>query len=137
MNIDNIIKQLGETPDLSTVLGMEFLSTPEDDTCMARMHVDERNRQPFGYLSGGASMALAEHLAGIGSICMEPEKICMGINVTAQHVKTASEGETVTAVARLKHRGNTFHVWDVEITNEAGELVSTISVTNYIIRTNK
>lgn len=82
-------------------------------------------------------MALAEHLAGIGSICMEPEKICMGINVTAQHVKTASEGETVTAVARLKHRGNTFHVWDVEITNEAGELVSTISVTNYIIRTNK
>ncbi len=137
MNVDKIIKKLGETPDLSSALGIEFISTPEDDTCMARMHVDERNRQPFGYLSGGASMALAEHLAGIGSICMEPEKICMGINVTAQHVKTASEGETVTAVARLKHRGNTFHVWDVEITNEAGELVSTISVTNYIIRTNK
>ena len=51
--INNIIK---EKPNLSTALGMEFLSTPEDDTCMARMKVDERNRQPFGYLSGGATL---------------------------------------------------------------------------------
>ena len=46
MNIDRIKEIINEKPNLSTALGMEFISTPEDDTCMARMKVDERNRQP-------------------------------------------------------------------------------------------
>ncbi len=133
MNVDKIIKKLGETPDLSSALGIEFISTPEDDTCMARMHVDSRNRQPFGFLSGGASMAMAEHLAGVGSLALCPDKICMGINVNGEHVMAVTEGETVTAIARLKHKGCTLHVWSVEIKNEMGSLVSLINVTNYII----
>ena len=67
MNVERIKELINEKPNLSTALGMEFISTPEDDTCMARMKVDERNRQPFGFLSGGASLALAENLAGVAS----------------------------------------------------------------------
>ena len=59
MDIEFIKEKIGRQPGLSNTLGMEFLSTPEPDTCMARMKVDERNRQPFGFLSGGASLALA------------------------------------------------------------------------------
>ena len=62
MNVEKIKAIIDAKPNLSTALGMEFISTPEDDTCMARMKVDERNRQPFGFLSGGASLALAENL---------------------------------------------------------------------------
>ena len=47
MNVDRIREIINEKPNLSTALGMEFVSTPEDDTCMARMKVDERNRQPL------------------------------------------------------------------------------------------
>ena len=72
---------------MATVMGMEFLSTPESDTCMARMKVDENSRQPMGYLSGGASLALAETLAGAGSSALCPDKICVGINVSGTHVK--------------------------------------------------
>ena len=54
MNIEHIKEKINKLPNLSTALGMEFISTPEPDTCMARMKVDERNRQPFGFLSGGA-----------------------------------------------------------------------------------
>ena len=54
MNVERINQIINSKPNLSTALGMEFISTPEDDTCMARMKVDERNRQPFGFLSGGA-----------------------------------------------------------------------------------
>lgn len=50
---------------MSRTLGMEFISTPEPDTAMARMKVDDRNKQPFGFLSGGATLALAENLAGV------------------------------------------------------------------------
>lgn len=49
MNVERINQIINSKPNLSTALGMEFISTPEDDTCMARMKVDERNRQPFGF----------------------------------------------------------------------------------------
>ena len=118
---------------MATVMGMDFISTPEPDTCMARMKVNENSRQPMGYLSWGASLALAETLAGAGSSVLCPGKICVGINVSGTHVKAVPEGDTVTAVARIVHTGNTLHVWNVDITDTSGELISTASVTNYII----
>ena len=45
MNVEKIKAIIDAKPNLSTALGMEFISTPEDDTCMAKMKVDERNRQ--------------------------------------------------------------------------------------------
>ena len=132
--IKNIIEQ---TPNLSTALGMEFISTPEVDTCMARMHVDERNRQPFGFLSGGASLALAENVAGVGSTALCPGCACVGIEVSGSHVKAVAEGDTVTAYARLLHKGTTLHVWNVDIKDTAGELISNVRVTNYIIKSRK
>ena len=44
------------------------------------------------------------------------------------------EGDTVTAYARLLHKGRTLHVWNVDIKNTAGELISNVRVTNYIIK---
>ena len=61
MNVERIKEIVERQPNLSTALGMNFISTPDDDLCMATMKVDERNRQPFGFLSGGASLALAEN----------------------------------------------------------------------------
>ena len=133
MNVEKIADIINSQPNLSTALGMEFISTPEDDTCMARMKVDERNRQPFGFLSGGASLALAENLAGVGSSSLCPGKICVGISVSGEHVKAVVEGDTVTALARLVSKGRALHVWDVHISDSAGCLISTVHVTNYII----
>ena len=137
MDIESIKEKIGRQPGLSNTLGMEFLSTPEPDTCQARMKVDERNRQPFGFLSGGASLALAENLAGVGSLALCPHKIGVGISVSGSHVKAVMEGDVVTATARLMHKGKTLHQWQVEIVNGAGELISTVQVTNYIISPTK
>ncbi len=137
MDVERIKEIINEKPNLSTALGMEFISTPEDDVCMARMRVDERNRQPFGFLSGGASLALAENLAGVGSSSLCPGKICVGIEVSGSHVKAVAEGDTVTAVGRLQHQGTTLHVWNVDIRNSIGELISTVRVTNYVINPKK
>lgn len=133
MNVDKINEIINAKPNLSTALGMEFLSTPEDDTCLARMKVDERNRQPFGYLSGGASLALAENVAGVGSSALCEGCTCLGIEVSGSHVKAVAEGDTVTAFARLLHCGNKLHVWQVDIKNTAGELISSVRVTNFIL----
>jgi uncharacterized protein (TIGR00369 family) len=134
MNVERIVEIINAKPNLSTALGMEFISTPEVDTCMARMKVDERNRQPFGVLSGGASLALAENVAGVASSAMCPGCACVGIEVSGSHVKAVVEGDTVTAYAHLLHEGTTLHVWNVDIKDTSGELISNVRVTNYIIR---
>ena len=133
MDIERVKEMRLKQDGLSNTLGMEFLSTPEPDTCQARMKVDERNRQVFGFLSGGATLALAENLAGVGSMALCPDKICVGINVSGSHVKAVLEGDTVTATARLLHRGKTLHQWHVNICNEAGELISSVEVTNFVM----
>ena len=137
MNVEKIKDIIESKPNLSTALGMEFISTPEDDTCMARMKVDERNRQPFGFLSGGASLALAENVAGVGSSALCPGCACVGIEVSGSHVKAVVEGDTVTAFARLLHKGTTLHVWNVDIKDTADDLISNVRVTNYIIKQQK
>lgn len=133
MDVENIKKMLGRNDGLSQTLGMEFISTPDPDTCKARMKVDHRNRQPFGFLSGGASLALAENLAGVGSLALCPGKISVGINVSGSHVKAVLEGDVVEATARLLHKGKTLHTWQIDIENSEGELISSVTVTNYIM----
>lgn len=133
MNIDNIKELLLKRDGLSNTLGMEFISTPDPDTCQARMKVDERNRQIFGFLSGGASLALAENLAGVGSLALCPNNICVGINVSGSHVKAVLDGDTVTATARILHKGKTLHQWHVDIRNTAGDLISSVEVTNFVM----
>ena len=133
MNIDKIKEGLLKRDGLSNTLGMEFISTPDPDTCQARMKVDERNRQIFGFLSGGASLALAENLAGVGSLALCPNNICVGINVSGSHVKAVLDGDTVTATAHILHKGKTLHQWHVDIRNGAGDLISSVEVTNFVM----
>ena len=137
MNVQKERNIVCSQPGLSQTLGMEFISTPEPDTCMARMRVDERNRQPFGFLSGGATLALAENLAGVGSMALCKGKICVGVNVNGSHVKAVLQGDTVTAYGKLLHKGRTLHQWQIDIRNEADELISTVQVTNYVISPRK
>lgn len=56
MDVEAVKRLIERRPNLSTALGMDFVSTPENDICKATMTVDERNRQPFGFLSGGVKM---------------------------------------------------------------------------------
>ena len=133
MDIERIKKTLSESHSLADSLGMQFMSTRDEDSCIAKMAVNESNCQPYGYLSGGASLALAETLAGVGSAALCPENVCVGINVSGHHVKAVKVGDTVTAKATIVQNGRALHVWNVELTDSQGDLVSTVVVTNYVI----
>lgn len=132
MNVEEIAKLIGRKSNICSTLGIRFLSTPETDTIKATMPVDERTRQPFGYLSGGAMLALEECVAGTGSLVLCPKVINVGINVSADHVKAAPEGRQVTATAHLVSQTRHLHVWHVVIADEEGNTISTAHVTNYL-----
>ena len=117
---------------LHEVMGMELLpSVPVE--AHARMEVTHTVCQPFGFLSGGASLALAETLAGYGSLALcEEGEVPLGVQVSANHVHAVPLGGVVLAVARIISRTRSLHVWNVDITDEEGRLVSTSRVTNCI-----
>ena len=126
-----------EGNSMEDFLGMVFLPSSEDGTHIyAEMPVDHRTCQPFGIINGGASLALAETLAGHGSweLCRDGEFPC-GMQVNGNHVAPIRVGKKVRAEGILIHRGQTTHIWDVNITNaETQQLISTVRVVNYIIR---
>lgn len=100
----------------------------------ATMPVDGRTRQPFGILAGGASLALAETLAGLGSmIACKPGEMAVGMQVSGNHVSSAHDGDTVRGVATPVHLGRSSHVWNVQIFTSTGKLVSSVTVTNSIM----
>jgi len=127
-----VFSRLGDKAGLHNTLGMEFLSTPEPDTCMARLTIDSRHIQPFGYMSGGTSLALAETLTGVGSTALCPERKSMGMNVTCNHIRPVPEGCTVTAIARIAHNGRHSHIWNVELRDSDGSLVCQLCITNFV-----
>lgn len=101
----------------------------------ATMPVGKHNRQPFGVLHGGATLALAETVAGVGSVMLAaPDEQVLGMQVSGNHVASAHEGDTVRAVATVIHAGHRTHVWNVDIFTSIGKLVSSVRVVNSIAK---
>lgn len=118
-------------------LGIRTLPAVQDDVAEAELEVTERCCQPFGVVHGGVNLALAENLAGHGSLrlCAPGQGVC-GMQVSGSHVAPAPLGSVLHARATLLHRGARTHVWNVDITC-GPTLVSTVRVTNYIFTPKK
>jgi len=104
-------------------LGIVFTGAGED-WLQATMPVDERTRQPYGLLHGGASVVLAETLgSSAGNLCVDTaSQVCVGLEINANHLRAARSG-VVTGTARALHVGRTTQVWEIRIENEAGKPV--------------
>ncbi len=98
------------------------------------MPVDQRTQQPFKLLHGGASVALAETLGSIASaFCINTkEKMPVGIEINANHLKSANAGYVTGKVSQLK-LGQKLHVWNIEITNEKMEVICCSRLTVMIV----
>lgn len=119
---------------LMDTLGITFthLSTNRIEAVMS---VEKRICQPFGLLHGGATLALAESVAGQGSMLLcESDEVAAGIQVSGNHVSSAKEGDEVHAVGTIIHKGRSMHIWNVDISASSGKLVSSVRVVNSIIK---
>ena len=115
-------------------LGIQY-TYASDERVEATMPVDYRTRQPFGILHGGATLALAETVAGLGSmIICEPDEIVVGMQVSGNHISSAHEGDTVRAVATIVHKGRSSHVWNVDVFTSTNKLVSSIRLVIFVFR---
>lgn len=114
-------------------IGIEWTEVGED-FIKAKMPVDNRTRQPYGLLHGGASCVLAETVGSVASaMVVDHSKFaCVGMEINANHVRSAAEG-FVTGIASPLHLGGNTHVWDIKIYDETQRLVCVSRLTVAVI----
>ena len=120
---------------LVQTLEIEILEATKDRV-VAKMPVQPKVSQPFGFLHGGASVALAETVASFGAYLNVAEngENAFGLEINANHIRPKRDG-FVIATATPLHRGKSTHVWDIQITDEAGKLVCVSRCTMAITKT--
>jgi 1,4-dihydroxy-2-naphthoyl-CoA hydrolase len=114
---------------LAGTLGIEYLGgTP--DRIEGRFEVNDRVRQPFGIVHGGAFAVLAETLCSVGTYeaVASDGMVALGQSNQASFVRPISAGH-VHGVATARHRGRTTWVWDCEISDDEGRLCALVRMT--------
>lgn len=117
-------------------LGIEITKI-EEGSVEGMLKLSTKNSRPGGILHGGANLAMGETLAGLGSMLLVDMNAydVLGIMVSANHTGVLKKGKAL-AVAKIVHRGKQTHVWNVDICNEEGRLISSVRVTNMITEKN-
>ena len=124
--------------NMGEVLGIRFTEIGSD-FLRATMPVNDSTRQPYGLLHGGASVALAETLASVAANLVLPAGsggYAVGLEINANHIKSARSG-FVTAHCKPLQLGKRVSVWEIQIRNEAGDLVCMSRMTAAILNKNQ
>jgi len=118
---------------MTSTIGIEITDIDDDFIC-GKMPVDERTIQPFGLLHGGASVALAETLGSIaGGIKVYPNnETVVGVEINANHLKSARNGWVYGKATPIRI-GKKIQVWNIEISNDSGDIVCVSRLTLAVI----
>ena len=138
MDKENIIKLISDRSKgtMVSALGIEITDL-RDEYISGKMPVDERTKQPFGLLHGGASAAFAETLGSIGAgnqVDLEQYSV-VGIELNSSHLKAVKSGWVYGKATPIRI-GRTIQVWDINITNEKDEAVCKSRLTLAVIKKN-
>lgn len=127
------IREVGQNT-LSDRLGIEITVIGED-YLEATMPVDDRTRQPFGLLHGGASVALAETLGSVAAmLCIEDlEKyVPVGVEINANHLNSIRSGKVIGRTTAIKV-GRRLQVWQIDIRDESGRPICVSRITIAVV----
>ena len=100
---------------------------------VATMPVDG-NRQSFGLLHGGASIAFAEALGSWAAVIHAKSlgKSAVGLDINATHHASATSG-IVTGVATAVRLGKTVTSHEIVVTDDQGRRLCTARITNLLV----
>ncbi len=118
-------------------LNIEYINVYEGGL-EAKMNLTQFHNQTFGYLHGGATIAFGETITGYASLQkISKDQVAVGQTITANHMKPKKIEGYIIAKGKLIHMGKTSHVWSIEMFDENNVLISYMTVTNAIIKSNR
>ena len=138
MDKENILKAVNDRSrgTMVSTLGIEITDFG-DKHISGKMPVDDRTKQPFGLLHGGASAAFAETLGSIGAgsqVDLERYSV-VGIELNSSHLKAVKNGWVYGKATPIRI-GRTIQVWDINIKNDNDEAVCKSRLTLAVIKKN-
>ena len=138
MDKENILKEVNDRSKgtMVSALGIEITDFG-DEHISGKMPVDNRTKQPFGLLHGGASAAFAETLGSIGAgsqVNLEQYSV-VGIELSSSHLKAVKNGWVYGKATPIRI-GRTIQVWDINIKNDNDEAVCKSRLTLAVIKKN-
>jgi len=119
------------------LLGVEFVAAAPE-RIVAELTVREDLCTRPAVLHGGAIMAFADTLGGVGTML----NLAEGAGTTTIESKTnfiaaAPAGTRVKAEATPLHRGRRTMVWQTRITNAEGRLIALVTQTQLVLETTR
>ena len=120
-------------PALEKSFGLKFVAIGEN-SLTAEVVVQAEMLQPFGILHGGVSCLIGESLGSIaGNMCLADEnKVVVGQNLYAQHIRSARQGDPLKATATALHVGRRSQTWETLIESQ-GKTIAKITLTLAVI----
>jgi 1,4-dihydroxy-2-naphthoyl-CoA hydrolase len=114
---------------LDGTIGVE-LAEVGDDVVRGGLKVEDRIRQPYGIVHGGAITALAESLTSLGTArgVIKDGKVAMGQEINASFMRPLTAGH-VNALCRVRRKGRTAWNWEIEISDDDGRLCALLRTT--------
>ncbi len=105
-----------------------------DDYLVATMPAIPEHHNPMGMVHGGANVVLAETVASYAAnFVVDFNKFyAVGQEINANHIKASRKG-ILTAIAKPLHLGKRTSVWEIKITNAAGELCCVSRMTAAVV----
>jgi 1,4-dihydroxy-2-naphthoyl-CoA hydrolase len=101
-----------------------------------RLDVARQHMAPNGFLHAASVIGLADSACGIGCMASLPTgaNSFTTIELKANFLGTARQGETISVSARLVHGGRTTQVWDAEVSNDtAGKKIALFRCTQLLL----
>lgn len=128
-----LIKETFGKNQLMENMGFEITGV-SDLSLTVQLQVDKRHLRPGGIMNGGVSLLLIETVGSFSSyLRINPEnQNALGIQVNANHISVAREGDLITASSLCVHMGKTTHIWDVTVKNLQNKLISSGRITMLI-----
>ena len=127
-----VLEAQGDVPggELSARMGIEFVKLSAEHS-IARMPA-EGNRQPAGFVHGGAYCVIAETLGSVSANIHAGEgRYAVGTDINATHTRSITSG-WVTAECRAVHLGRSMTVHEIVCSDDDGNRASTLRITNFI-----
>ena len=136
MNKEKLLEKMSNLNQntMATAIGLELTDIGNDYVC-GKIPVDSRTIQPFGFLHGGASVALAETIGSLaGQMQVDPEReIVLGIEINANHLKSVKEGWVYGKASPIKI-GKKIQVWEIQITDVEKKMVCISRLTLAVLK---
>ena len=136
MNKEKLLEKMSKLNQntMATAIGLELTDIGNDYVC-GKIPVDRRTIQPFGFLHGGASVALAETIGSLaGQMQVDPEReIVLGVEINASHIKSVKKGWVYGKASPIKI-GKKIQVWEILITDVEKKLVCISRLTLAVLK---